>query len=568
MSEQNPETDAQGQVQEPGVGSPSMSEADQAPEQSEAPAAEAAAAEADAVEAPEQAEAPATEPPEQTEAPAVEAEAVEQAEAPEQSEAPAAEVPEQAEAVAPEAEAVAEEAAEEPSVSTQVEEGGPCVRLVKVQVPTVLVAREIEKSYAELGKTVFIKGFRRNHVPRHVLERRFGEQVLDGVKQTLVDDGFKEATEGHSLRPALPPEIDYKKIELKPGEPLSFEVRLEVVPDFTIDNYKGLAVERPHVEVTPENVDQALEGFRLRHGEYQTLQEGEVGEKDVPMCHAIAIENGEEVWRGSELSASLAGEAVGGLHVEGLKAALLGAKVGETKTFHTTVPETFRAEEVRGKEVDLEVTVDELRRFEAPEVTDEWARSLHFEDLEDLREELYDELRRQREQEADDLVHQRVGEQLLSLTDFEVPEGLVERIVERAKDRERLELLYRGTPQDEIDKAVEEQAARVRQSSVRQCKLYFIYEKLAEQEKLFVTEDELQQRIQAIALNYRRRPEEVQGELEREGRLNSLRQQMREEKVRDFLVQHANVTEAAAPSREAPAEEKPAAAGEGEGAAS
>jgi trigger factor len=449
-------------------------------------------------------------------------------------------------AAAAQAETAPPEELEEPSYTASVEETGPCTRTVKIEVAQERVQDEVEKSYEELRKTVFVKGFRPGHIPRHVLERRFGEQVRDSVKQSLVDETFEKVVEKHTLRLAMPAEIKHGEIPLEAGKPLAFEVKVEVVPQFTIDNYKGLTVERPRVEVSPEQVDRAVEGFRLRHGDYRKVEEGEAGERDIPVCHAAALHDGQEVWRGTDLGAVLTADTLGGMHVPGLKDALLGVKIGETKTFRVTLPADFKVEEHRGKEVDLEVTIDELRRFEAPEATVEWARSLRFDSLEDLRDELQDELRRQAEQDADDAVQERIAEQLLHLTDFDVPEGMVDRIVARTKDRQRVSLLYRGVPREEIDKAVERFDKQTRENSVRQCKLYFIYERLAELEKLFVTEDELTQRIQAIALNYRRRPEEVYNELETQGRLSSLRQQMREEKVRDFLVQHANIAEAAA----------------------
>ncbi len=462
---------------------------------------------------------------------------------------------------APEKAAAAEspqEAPKPPRATATVEDAGPCARLLKVEVPQARVHEEVERSFAELRKTVFLKGFRPGHIPRHVLERRFGEQVLDSVKQTLVEEAMEQATEDHALRLALPANVDLPAITVDATKPLAFEARVEVVPDFTLDNYKGLVVGRPLVEVADADVERAFAQFRARHGRFEKLEQGEVLEGDVPMCHAIALEGGAEIWRDTELPAFLDREVIAGMPAPGLRAALLGAKVGDTKCLKVTLPETFKAEEHRGKEVDLEVTIDELRRLVLPEATDEWARSLGFDDLDDLRDELRDELRRHREQEADDAVQARIAERLLELTDFDVPEGLVERLVASAKERQRLALQYRGVPEDEMAAHLAEVDKQTRDSSVRQCKLYFIYQRIAENEKIFVTEEEVQQRIQAIALNYRRRPEDVASDLEREGRLSSLRLEMREEKVRDFLVQHAVINQAPSPAAEA--ESRPTAA--------
>ena len=444
-------------------------------------------------------------------------------------------------------------AADVPSYTAQVEQTGPCARLLRIEVSKDKVVEEIDNSYRELRNTVFIRGFRKGHVPRHVLERRFGEQVLESVKQGLVDDHFNKAVDDNSLSLALPADIDYDAVTFDPAQPLAFEVKVEVTPEFTIDNYKGLEVQRPAVTVTDDDVTRALDAFRMRHGQYRKIEQGQVTNTDVPVCHAVALENGEEIWRQDELGAHIGDETLGGITVPGLRDALLGASPGDSKTLKTTLPDAFPDEAHRGKTVDLEITIDEIRRFEAPEATDEWAKSRNFDSLVDLREEMHDELRRTRDQEADDAVQTRIADRLLELTDFDVPDGLVERLVTSTRERQRLALLYRGIQEDQLDGILEQQDKATRDTSVRNCKLHFIYQKIAEQDKVFVTEEEIQQRIQAIALNYKRRPEEVADELETEGRMSALRQQMREEKVRDYLVQHADVHETEPP----PADDQP-----------
>jgi len=448
-----------------------------------------------------------------------------------------------------EGEEAGEEAEEEegdklPAIETSVDETGPCGRLVRVLVPGVRVTAQIDEAYEELRRTVFIKGFRKGHVPRHVLERRFGEDVSAGVKEQLVEEGFQAAVEEHGLDLAVPPDIDPEAVEMTAGESLGFEVSVEVVPEFTLDNYKGLAVQRPALAVGEGDVDRHIEATRMRQGEFKTVEDAAIGETDVPVVHMAVLVDGEEAWRRDELGAHIGDETVGGLPVPGLRDAFLGATAGESRTLKVTLPAEFPEEELAGKEVDLEITVDEVRRFEAPEATDEWAQGMDFEDLEDFREEVEDELRAARERDADEAVRTAIDDRLLELTSFDVPDGLVQRMVDHAMERQRLALLYRGVAEEQIEELVAGEAQRTREGSVRECKLYFIYRLIAEQEKLFVTESEIEQRVQAIALNYGRRPDEVRAELEESGRLGSLRQQMREEKVRDFLVQHAEVQDA------------------------
>lgn len=457
------------------------------------------------------------------------------------------------------------DAAESPKLqaAAQVEQTGPCARLVKVEVAQEEVQKQIDESYEELRKSVFVKGFRIGHVPRHVLQSRFGDDVLNSVKESLVTDSFRDAIEDHGLTLALAPDLGEEKltaIEIDPAKPLTFEVSIEVIPEFTIDNYKGIRVERPAIDLTDDDIAHALESFRMSRGQYKTLEEGQVADADIPVCHVAALADGQEVWSEQEIGVSIAAESLGGMAVPGLKDALLGAKVGDTRTVACQLPDNFPDEAHRGKQVSLEITIDQIRRFEAPPATDEWAKTLEFENLDDLREELQDDLHRERQTEADRAVEAQIDDRLLELTDFDVPDGLVERLAEDSKNRIRAQLLYNGVPEDQIDKLVEERATATRDTALRACKLNFIHRQIAEQEKIFVTEDELDARIQAIALNYRRRPEEVREDLEGRGQIDPLRRQMREERVRDYLVESAEVIEAGqepAPDAEPAADAKP-----------
>jgi trigger factor len=433
------------------------------------------------------------------------------------------------------------------------DETGPCTRRLTIEIPQPELQKQIDESYDELRKNVFIKGFRPGHVPRHVLQRRFGDDVLDSVKESVVNESLRNAIEDHDLDLAVAPDLELDDIELDPDQPLRYEITLEVAPEFTIDNYTALAVNRPPVTVSDEDIARALDSFRQRHGSFDTLDTGTLTEGDIPVGHAVVLQGDDEIWSAEEIGANPATDSLGGIPVEGLGDVLAGASVGDTITHELTLPDTFPVEAHRGQDATLEFTLDQIRRFSLPDATDQWAQSLDFEDLDDLREEIEDELHQARQREAEDAVRRQIDDRLLELTDFDIPDGLIDRMVEERKTRLRTQLLYQGIPEDQLDDLIEQRSGESRQAAIRDARLQFIYRQIAEQEKTFVTESDLDARIQAIALNYRRRPEEVRDELDERGQLDSLRHQMRDERVRDYLVEHAEITEAE--DEEAPAPE-------------
>ena len=139
-------------------------------------------------------------------------------------------------------------------MDVKIEELGPCKKKVTVEVPSERVTEEFEKSYGTLSTSVDVPGFRRCHAPRWLLEKRFGETLKGDVRETLLTSTLQEALEEHSISALGEPKYD--DVEFDAGEPLKYNVTLEVKPSFQIPDYKEIEITRPSVEVTEEDVEE------------------------------------------------------------------------------------------------------------------------------------------------------------------------------------------------------------------------------------------------------------------------------------------------------------------------
>ena len=424
----------------------------------------------------------------------------------------------------------------------QVEDVGPCKKLLKIEVPPEQVDEELNKTYEQLNDSVAVPGFRKGHVPRWLMESRFGKQVNEDAKQALVSQSLEDAIQEQDLKPIGHPQFD-EDIAFEPGKGLSFGVTVEVQPEFEIEDYAGLTLKKPVIEPKKTEITQRVDLIRRRYAKLDELTEGPPQAGDVVLCHITVTDDGE-TFRDLPNHQFIVGEtSLVGMDTDETTELVTGVEVGRTAERDVELPEDFPDEARRGAKMKLSVKVEGLRRPHLPRVTAKWVKEIGFDSLEEFREEVKGALTREKEREAQQALGEQVTEQLLKKVDFELPEDVVSRMAERMLVRRGLALRQQGVAPEEIQKQLNPLRTESKQSAEKSAKAYFIFEKIAEKERIFVTEDEVNARIEAMAANYGRSADQVLRDLEQNDRLGELRASMREEKVRAFLLEKADVKE-------------------------
>ncbi len=428
-------------------------------------------------------------------------------------------------------------------MQVQLEDVGSCRKLIKIEIPPEKVSEELEKTYDQLNESIVVPGFRRGHVPRWLMESRFGKQVNDDAQEALISESFDEAVKERELKPIGTPKFD-EDIKLEPGKPLAFGVTIEVRPEFEIEDYTALKLEKPSVEPTEGEIAARVELIRRRYAKLEQLSEGSPKAEDVVICHAT-LREGDHVYRDIHNHQFIVGDHIlVGLTAEETTAFVTAAKIGETIEKEITLPEGFPDEAKRGSKMLMTLKLEGIRRPVLPDVTADWAKGMGFDSLDEFRKEVESALAREKETEAKIKLDDQLSDELLKKADFDLPEDIIKSMTERALVRRSLLLRQQGAPQEEIEKHLDELRTESHDSAVREAKLYFILEKIADKERLFVTEDEIDARIESIAAGYNRSPEQVRRELEARNGLSELRSSMREDNVKAFLLEKAVIKEA------------------------
>ena len=440
-------------------------------------------------------------------------------------------------------EAAPEEEQKIEGLVAEVTETGPCKVAAKVTVPKAAIDAECAKTFDELTPNAQIPGFRKGHAPRKLVERHYADTVLEDVKRQLIGRSWEQVRTENALRPLGDPDLSDDKIEYDEEKGLSYSLELEVSPTFELKSYEGLELTKPPGEVDASEVDEMLERLAKRNAVLEPVEKGKTKQDDVPVVDCDIKVGDEIVHSVSDQELPLAPDNwLRGLDAE-LWKDLLGKKAGESAAKTVTLPDTYQKEAHRGKDAEVTVTIKDIKRPKMPEINDDFAKDMLYEDLDALKTDVRERIASGKEQEARRALSQQVEEKLLAMVDFELPEDLMKRMTERNLAREKMNLGYRGASPDDIEKAVEQLAEGAQARTERDMRMYFVLQRIAEDEDISVSETELERRIQLMAQLRGLRPGKLREDLRREGRLEILRSEICDEKTIDFLIGKAKITE-------------------------
>ena len=238
-----------------------------------------------------------------------------------------------------------------------------------------------------------------------------------------------------------------------------------------------------------------------------------------------------------------------GVILEGLGEALIGKKPGDLATLEATIPDDHENIDIRGKSAKFEFTVREIKRLELPPIDEEFLKSGGFESESELRDMLRASMEARLDQTINRVMHGQISDHLIDNTKIEIPQDLSQRQTDRSLRRRRISMLREGIPETMVDKAMDELQGEARDQVVRDLKLYFILEKIAEDRDIDVREEQVNGAIAQIAQQSNKRFDRVRDELSKGDGLLTLYLQLRDEEVLSTLLNNAEITDAKAPKK-------------------
>ena len=456
------------------------------------------------------------------------------------------------------AEAVADEQQQDDyQYDIKIEDAGPATKKVTVSIPKERVSEKLQEQFKELRQQAAIPGFRPGHAPQKLIEKRFSGDVREQVRRSLISESYEQAVEKNSLNVIGEPEFDNPQaLELKEDAGLSYSFSIEVQPEFKLPELKGLKVKRPKIEVTDENVNQAMQNLREQQGTLVPVEDRGVENKDHLTADVVIRQGDRELMRQDDMSFVARPGRIAGVDVVDLDKQLEGLKGGESRTIKVKVPDTHPNEQIRGQEINVEFALKDIKRLEEATIDQEFLESLGFANEQELRDALREQMVERINNDVQQSMREQVNKFLIESVNIELPARLSGRQEERIISRRAVDLMMRGMPREQIEQHVGQLRGGARDEAVRELKLFFVLQKIASDMNVDVDEAELNGRIAMLAAQRGQRPEKLKQQMAKDGTLANMYVQMREQKAVDQILKDAQVEEVDLQAEQQPGDEK------------
>ncbi len=407
-------------------------------------------------------------------------------------------------------------------------------REIEVEVPAEAVTQETETLIQKYQKLARLPGFRRGHVPGSVIRMRFAEEIKSEVVEALVQRYFPREVEKQGLVPVSQPRIT--DLHIHEGEPLRFKASFEVLPAITVEGYKELRADKPAIAVTDEELEAALKNIQEQRATFTSAEGRPLADGDYAQASLDSKpkegEEGKPVHM-DEVLVEIAGKNTMPEFTENLR----GASPGDERTFDVLYPQDFADPRLAGKTLTYTIKVQGIKQKSLPELNDDFAKELgEFNTLDDVRKQIRENMKAERQHEAEHQAKDKLMAELIQRNEFEVPEAMVDRQIDLRLERGLRALAAQGMKAEDLKKMdINRLRAGQREQAVQEVKASLLLNQIAEEEKIEVSDQEIDREVEALAKQTKQPAEAIRTRLTREGTLDRIRSRIRNEKTLDFL---------------------------------
>ena len=413
-----------------------------------------------------------------------------------------------------------------------------------MEIPAADVARETETLIQKYQKLARIPGFRTGHAPASIIKQRFAEGIKSDVVEALVPRYFRKETDKLGLMPVSQPRVS--DLHVHDGEPLTFKASFEVMPTIRVEDYKELRADKQDISVTDEEVEQSLKNLQEQRATFTPIEGSPLGDGDFAQVSldgkpkdaedtapATPGPTGSNPVHMDDILVEIGGPGTMPEFTENLR----GASAGDERTFDVHYPQDFSDQRLAGKTFTYTVKVKGIKQKSLPELNDEFAKALgEFADLADVRKRIREGMEAEKKHNAEREAKDKLVAELVKRNDFEVPEALVEHQIDIRLDRGLRALAAQGMKTEDMKKMdLNRLRGGQRDQAVQEVKAALLLEKIAEEEKIEVSDAEIDREVVALAEQSKQTPEAIRSRLTRDGALDRIRNRIRNEKTLDFL---------------------------------
>jgi trigger factor len=383
----------------------------------------------------------------------------------------------------------------------EVDYKGDCAYEVKVTVPAANKAHQRQRLVEEMGQTAEVPGFRPGRAPKQLLLAKFGKAIASEADGKLISAAFEKLVDDEKLTPIAAPDIDglEEGKDSPADQPIEITFKFEVAPRVELGNYRGLKVERPVVTVDDTDVDEAIKETLGQHAAFESFK-GKAAEGDQVVITFEGTVDGEAFPGGSaqEYPYVLGTQRF----FPEFETALKGAKKGAELTVTVQLPDDLPNDDIKGKEANFTIQVNEVKRKKLPTLDDDFAKELGHDSVDDMRAKVKEGLQRGSAQQSQSIVESRLVSLIVEASTFEIAESTIQGTTQGV-----VRDLYQEIAQGRLDPSVlgednEAFMAKSRDTAIDEIKRAVVVSEIADVEGLEVTDEDWEAEASGIAKQY------------------------------------------------------------------
>ena len=409
-----------------------------------------------------------------------------------------------------------------------------------IEVPAEEVEKALQAAYLKERNKISVPGFRKGKVPRQMIEKMYGPAVFyEEAANTLIQNNYAQAMDESGADIVSRPVIDVEQIEA--GKPFIFTAEVAVRPEVKLGKYKGVTVTKVDIDVTDEEINNALETERQKNSRMVTVTDRPAANGDTAVidyegfCDGVAFAGGKAENHGLEL----------GSHsfIDTFEDQIVGHVAGDEFDVNVTFPTEYHAEELAGKPAVFKVKVNEIKAKEVPELNDEFAQDVsEFDTLAEYKEDVKARLAKEKENEAKRTKEDEAIAKIIDKSEMEIPEAMIETQCENMINDFAQRIAQSGLTMEQymqfsgmtLDKLKEQ----VRPEAETRIKTSLVLEQIAKEENFEITEEEIDAEVAKMAAQYGMEADklkEYMGEAEKE----SMKRDLAVMKAVDLIMENA-----------------------------
>ena len=418
---------------------------------------------------------------------------------------------------------------------------------MKYEVKLFLAAGEVspivDKVIKHIAESAEVPGFRKGHAPKEAIIANYKEHVNEDVASAVINENFPEVVEKENLQPIS--YVRIKEIELKDDLVVTFDI--DVYPEFTLGNYKGLEVEKKTFEMTDERLNQELESLvnsqtkleEVADAEYQAALGDTVDLAFEGFIDGVPFPGGKADSHPLELGSKS--------FIDTFEDQLVGYKKGQEGEINVKFPEEYHAPEYAGKPATFKVKINAIKKLVKPELNDELAKTLGYESVADLKTKLSEDVVKRENDRIENEYVVALLDKVQESTTVEVPVSLVQAEIENRMREFEYQLSMQGVKMDDYLKMMGGNrdlfAAQMAPVAEKKVKNDLILDKIAKENKFETTDAELTARMEEVAKMYGMEVPAMEEELKKHNNLENFKASLKYDivmkKAIDEIVKNA-----------------------------